>query len=112
MLRPTRLFTALCFVLLAWPALAQAPQGTPTRIRGAVVELAGHTLLVRSRDGKRLSLTLAPDFTVSGVVKEKLADIRNGDFVASTSIRGRLRAGRCRPVETRRGDLRDRVEKT
>jgi hypothetical protein len=71
MLRPIRLFTALSSVLLAWPALAQAPQGMPTRIRGTVVKLADHTLLVRSRDGEQLPLVLAPNFAVSGVVKER-----------------------------------------
>jgi hypothetical protein len=94
---PTRLFIAFCLVVAARPALAQAPQGTPTRIRGTVVKLVDHTLLVRSRNGEQLALALAPNFTVSGVVKEDLADVRNGDFVAATSIRGA--DGRQRAVE-------------
>ena len=94
---PTRLFTAFCLVLLACPALAQAPRGTPTRIRGTVIRLDGHMLLVHSREGENLSITLAPDFTVSAVVKKQLSDIRNGDFVASTSVRGA--DGRLRAVE-------------
>lgn len=108
---PTRLFIAFCLVVAAWPALAQAPQGTPTRIRGTVVKRDGHTLLVRSRDGEQLALTLAPNFTVSGVVKEDLGDVKNGDFVASTAIRGA--DGRLRAVEvhilpkTARGVVRE-----
>jgi hypothetical protein len=97
MIRPTRLLSTLCFMLVAWPAMAQAPQGTPTRIRGTVIKLADHTLLVRSRDGDQLSITLAPKFTVAAVVNKRLSDIKNGDFVASTSVRGA--DGRLRAVE-------------
>lgn len=92
----TRLLTAF-FVLVAWPALAQAPRGTPVHIRGAVIRLDGHTLLVHSREGDNLAIVLAPDFKVSAVVKKRLSDIKSGDFVASTSMRGT--DGRLHAVE-------------
>lgn len=93
---PTRLLIAL-LALAAWPALAQAPRQTPVHIRGTIVRLEGHALLVKSRDGQDLAIALAPNFTVSAVVKKRLADIKDGDFVASTSIRGA--DGRLRAVE-------------
>ena len=48
----TRVIAAL-LALIAAPALTQTPpDGTPTRIRGTVERLDGHTLLVKSRDGR------------------------------------------------------------
>jgi len=74
--------------MLALPAFAQAPQGTPTRIRGTVEKLDGHTLTVKSRDGQDVSITLADNFAVRGLVKKSLSDIKAGDYVASTGRRG------------------------
>ena len=90
-------FLAFVFLAsLALPAAAQnPPEGTPTRIRGTVERLDGQTLLVKSRDGQSLSIALAPNFTVRGVVAKTVADIKPGDFVASTSVKdpdGKLRA--------------------
>jgi hypothetical protein len=81
-------------VLLALPAAAQspapqgAPEGTPTRVRGMVEKLDGQTLMVKSRDGQEVAVGLAPDFTVIGVAKRSLSDIKAGDYVASTSAKG------------------------
>jgi len=74
---------------LAFPAVAQqAPQGTPTRIRGTVEKLDGQTLTVKSREGQQVTITLAPNVTVGYLIKQSLADIKAGDFVASTSTKG------------------------
>jgi hypothetical protein len=74
---------------LVLPALAQnQPQRTRTYVRGTVEKLDGHTLVVKSRDGASVSVTLAPAYTVSGVVKKSVSDIKPGDFVASTSVKG------------------------
>lgn len=74
--------------MLALPALAQAPQGTPTRIRGTVEKLDGNTLTVKSRDGQNVSIALADNFAVRSLVKKSLSDIKPGDYVASTGRRG------------------------
>jgi hypothetical protein len=75
--------------LLASPAAAQnAPEGTPTRIRGTVEKLDGQTLTVKSREGPQLTIALAPNFTVSAVVKKSLADIKTGDYVGAASLKG------------------------
>ena len=87
-MRPIRL-AAVYLALLALPALAQAPPaGPPVRIRGTVEKLDGQNLMVKSRDGQSLTVVLAPNFAVSGVVAKSLADIKPGDFVASTSLKG------------------------
>jgi hypothetical protein len=81
---------AALIALTVGPALAQTPppEGTPTRIRGMVDKLDGQTLVVKSREGPLLTIALAPNFTVAAVVKKSVADIKNGDFVASTSVKG------------------------
>jgi hypothetical protein len=97
-MRPTSFLAAAFIVLLVLPALAQAPpEGTPTRIRGTVEKLDGNTLVVKSRDGQMLTVALAPNFAVSGVVAKSLADIKPGDFVASTSLKGP--DGRLKAIE-------------
>ena len=75
--------------LLAAPAAAQGtPESTPTRIRGTVEKLDGQVLAVKSRDGSEMIVALAPNFTVSFLVKKGLAEVKAGDFVASTSVKG------------------------
>jgi hypothetical protein len=70
------------------PALAQAPEGTPTRIRGTVDRLDGQMLHVKTQAGQDVPVTLAANFTITGVVKRSLSEIKTGDYIASTSVRG------------------------
>jgi hypothetical protein len=91
------LFAACALVQSAPPAHAQAPQGTPTRIRGTVAKLDGQTLSVTSRDGQMVSVVLAPKFAVRAVVKKSLTDVKLNDYVASTSVKGT--DGRLHAVE-------------
>jgi hypothetical protein len=83
-------FLAAAFVaVLTLPALAQSPPANPpARIRGTVEKLDGQALTVKSREGQPVTVTLSPNVTVSYLVKESLADIKAGDFVASTSMKG------------------------
>jgi hypothetical protein len=86
---PRLLLAGALIALATVPALAQnAPQGTPTRIRGTVEKLDGQNLTVKSREGPELTIVLAPNFTVAYLVKKSLADVKSGDFVATTSTRG------------------------
>ncbi len=87
------LWVAALLLLGAVPAFAQAPQGgapatPPTRIRGTVESLKDNMLAVKSRDGQTVNIALAPNFVVRGVAKKSLADIKTGDYVASTSMKG------------------------
>jgi hypothetical protein len=86
--------------LFVVPALAQTPPaGTPTRIRGTVDGLDGQTLKVKSRDGQALTIALAPNVAVSTLVKKSVADIKAGDFIASTGMKGT--DGKIHAVEVR-----------
>ena len=82
------LLLALALLVAGTPAAAQPAKPVPVPVRGTVVALDGHTLKVAARDGAQLSIALAPDYKVSGVVSKRLADIKPGDFVASTSVKG------------------------
>jgi len=82
---------AVLAALFAVPALAQnqpQPEGTPTRIRGTIEKLDGQNLTVKSREGQSMTIALAPNYTVSGVAKKSLADIKQGDYVGAASMKG------------------------
>jgi hypothetical protein len=86
--------------LFVVPALAQAPPaGTPQRVRGTVEKLDGQNLTVKSRDGQALTIALAPNVVVSYLVKKTAADIKTGDYVASTGIKGT--DGKVHAIEVR-----------
>jgi hypothetical protein len=88
-IRSSVFVAAAILAALAAPALAQAPQGTPTNIRGTIAKLDGQTLTVKSRDGGMINVALASNFTVRTSVRKKLSDIHAGDFVGSTSLPGK-----------------------
>src|SRR3954447_12937472 len=82
------------------PVLAQSPpEGTPTRIRGTVEKLDGQNLMVKSREGQSLSVVLASNDEVITLMKKTLADIKPGDFVASTGVKDK--DGKIHAVEAR-----------
>jgi hypothetical protein len=86
-MRPASLFAFIVIAALAIPAFAQAPPAAPpTFVRGTFVTLEGHTLTVKSRDGNSVTVILAPNFTVRGVVAEQLSDIKPGEKVGITSV--------------------------
>ncbi|HXP12252.1 MAG TPA: hypothetical protein VN795_01210 [Stellaceae bacterium] len=71
------------------PAPAPAPAPVSVRIRGTIDSLNGQTLAVKTRDGGKATIALAPNYIVRTVVRRRLSDIKAGDFVASTSLRGK-----------------------
>src|SRR5260370_17167113 len=95
--------TTIVAVLIGFfivPALAQTtPTSTPVRIRGTVEKLDGQNLTVKSRDGQSLSVVLAPEAEVLALVRKTLADIKPGDFVASTGVKDK--DGKIQAIEAR-----------
>ena len=86
----TRIALSLALVgLLIAPSLAQTPPAaTPTRVRGTVEKLDGQSLAVKTREGPVVTIKLAPNFAVNGVVKKTLADVKDGDYVGVASLKG------------------------
>ena len=95
------LAAAICVALLSVSAVAQTPppDGTPTRIRGTVERLDGQSLTVRSREGQDVTIALAPNYSITALVKKNVADIKSGDFVASTGVKGT--DGKLHAIEVR-----------
>lgn len=87
----------LLVATLSLPAFAQSPQGMApqggpppaTNIRGKIVKLDGQTLTVKTREGTTATVALAANTSVRALKKEKLSDIKPGDFIASTSMPGK-----------------------
>ena len=73
---------ALLFALAASPAFAQ----TPTRVRGTVAKLDGHTLVVHARGGADLPVTLTPDASVVSVTITKLTEVHPGSFIGTAAV--------------------------
>ncbi len=100
-MRPLSLIIVAVAGLVALPALAQTPppQGTPTRIRGTVEKLDGNTLTVKAKDGQPVAIALADNVVIQYLVKKSLADIKTGDFLASTGMKGT--DGKIHAIEVR-----------
>ena len=98
---PTKLLVAGALIaLLILPAGAQqGPQGTPTRIRGAVEKLDGQALTVKAREGETVTVALADNVAVAYLVKKNVGDIKPGDYIASTGIKGT--DGKLHAIEVR-----------
>jgi Domain of unknown function (DUF5666) len=88
-MKPISLIAGALIALFTLPALAQTPQGTLTNVRGTVVKLDGHTLLVKPRRGADVQVALASGYAVLGVVKLKRIDIKQGDFVGVAGAPGK-----------------------
>ena len=80
-----RFVILLATLLFAAGAQAQAPQ---QRIRGTITGIDGDVLSVKSREGDNLKLTLGPKVSIGTVKKIELADIKPGDFVGCTAVKG------------------------
>jgi hypothetical protein len=83
----------LALVFVSSLAVAQAPQ----RIRGTITSLSGDSLMVKTREGRDVTLQLTPDAQVVTAKKGTMADFKTGSFVGVTSVKdanGRLVAQR------------------
>jgi hypothetical protein len=79
----------LAFVLVATSSnLALAQQTSPSRVRGTIESVDGETLLVKSRSGEDVKLTMTGDIRVVGIVKIALSDIKVGSFIGTTTVPG------------------------
>jgi len=80
----SRILTAAA-VVAAFAVSSVAAQAQNTRVRGTIEKLDGNTLMVKSRDGAELKLTLKDNTNIRGVVKASLTDVKADSNVAITS---------------------------
>jgi hypothetical protein len=74
------------FTLSFGSVSVMAQSGDPVRVRGTVAGLDGSTLIVHSREGADVSIHLADDWGVTGVVKASVSDIKQGVFIGTASL--------------------------
>ena len=101
-MRPLSLFIVALAGLVALPALAQAPAAPanpPVRVRGTIEKLDGNKLIVKSRDGSDVDITLADNVGIVYLVKKSMSDIKTGDYLASTGLKGT--DGKIHAIEVR-----------
>ena len=94
-MRSISFFAIIIIAALSVTAFAQEP----ARVRGTIDKVDGQLLSVKQRDGRIATIMLAPKVTINYLVKRSLADIKPGDFVASTGIKGQ--DGRIHAIEAR-----------
>jgi hypothetical protein len=95
-MRKTLLVAALSLSSML-PVFAQNSGSSdgPSRIVGTIASLNGQTMVVKSEDGKLVSLILAPNIKINSNAKESRSDIKPGEFVGSAAIKkadGKLQA--------------------
>jgi len=87
-MKPLSLAVGALVALLALPAFAQMPP-TLTNVRGKFEKIDGNQLIVKSHNGKDVAVTMGEKFTVLGVKKVRLADIKENDFVGIAAVPGK-----------------------
>jgi len=60
----------------------------PLHVRGTIVSFDGTELVVKSDDGKTLTVTVLPDAIMLYDAPRKLSDIKSGDFLGSAAVLG------------------------
>ncbi|WP_276118848.1 hypothetical protein [Pararhizobium qamdonense] len=74
-------------LLVASAVTAQTANAADSiRVRGTIASISDTALVVKTRDGTDQSITLKPDWKVSGVTKASIEDIKPGDYVGIASL--------------------------
>ncbi len=68
-------------------ASAAADAQTSMRVRGTITGIDGNTLMVQSREGKDLKLTLPDNVGVAVAKAIRFEDIKQGDYVGTTATK-------------------------
>lgn len=77
-------FALLALVFVSTLAVAQAPQ----RIRGTITSLSGDSLMVKTREGRDVTLQLPADAQVVTPKLTTAAEFKPGSYVGVTSVKG------------------------
>jgi hypothetical protein len=79
-----RIALSLVALFAALPALAQTPPAA--HIRGVIKSLDGDKLTVTTRDGSAVTVTLAAEVKVRGVIKADITEIKPGTFIGTAEV--------------------------
>jgi hypothetical protein len=84
-LRMKHCLVALLASVFALSAVTADAQQKPMRIRGTITAFDGTMLSVKSRDGQDLMIELGEKASVATAKAMTLADLKQGDYVGSTT---------------------------
>ncbi|HVJ51396.1 MAG TPA: hypothetical protein VM689_02995 [Aliidongia sp.] len=76
-----RIALSLVALCAALPALAE--DAPAAHIRGTVASIDGDKLTIAGRDGKNITVTLAADVKITGIVKSDLDQVKTGTFIGT-----------------------------
>jgi hypothetical protein len=79
-----RILTAAAFAAAIAVTSASAQQ--TQRVRGTIEKVDGNTLLIKGPDGAPVTLMLADNALIVGVVKATIADIKEGSYIGSGAL--------------------------
>lgn len=80
------LTSILSVTTLSASAYAEDMKAAPIHVRGSIVNYAGSTLKVKTREGETVDVALADDWKLAGIADAEVTDIRPGDFVGIASL--------------------------
>jgi hypothetical protein len=82
-MKTLRILTVAAAATLMTVAAASAQT---QRVRGTIDKVDGNTLFLKGPDGRAITLTLADNATIVGVVKASVADIKEGSYIGSGAM--------------------------
>jgi hypothetical protein len=83
-----RIAVLVAVALLAGFPLTAFAQDSGVNLRGTIDKVEGDKLTMNTREGSKATVALPADVRISGTEKRTLADIKDGSYVASTSMKG------------------------
>lgn len=83
--RAAALAAGLGLATTAWAQMQMAPT-KPIHLRGTIEKVDGNVLSVKTRDGTMTTVKLAEGARIAALVKIKLSDIKQGDFLSITAM--------------------------
>jgi hypothetical protein len=81
-----RILAAGAFATAIAVTTVSAQQPQTQRVRGTIEKVDGNTLLIKSPTGAPVTLTLAANAVVVGVLKATVADIKEGSYIGSGAM--------------------------
>jgi hypothetical protein len=81
-----RILTATAFASAIAITAVSAQQPQTQRVRGTIEKVDGNTLVIKSPSGEAVTLTLADNAVVVGVLKATVADIKEGSYIGSGAL--------------------------
>ena len=77
---------AIAFIAASGWADAHAQQPERMNVRGTIEKVDGNSMMVKTREGANVVVTLADNVAVRGLVKVSLADVKPGSYIGVSAM--------------------------